>query len=98
MRGPLDTIRARILLGLVLLMAGLVATAIGGATTLRRVRRATADELAALRPSTEIGSGAVAGGLEEVRAAGQDLAAAGPDARRMVDRAARGAFEYERRL
>jgi hypothetical protein len=33
----LDTIRARILFGLILLMAGLVAIAIPGAVTLRRM-------------------------------------------------------------
>jgi len=98
MRGPLDTIRARILLGLVLLMAGLVATAIGGATTLRRVRRATADELAALRTSTEIGSGLVTSVLEEIRAAEQYLATPGTDARRLFDASAEEAFDYERRL
>ena len=98
MRGPLDTIRARILLGLVLLMAGLVATAIGGATMLRRVRRATADELAALRTSTEIGSGLVTSVLEEIRAAEQYLATPGTDARRLFDASAEEAFDYERRL
>jgi methyl-accepting chemotaxis protein len=98
MRGPLDTIRARILIGLVLLMAGLVATAIGGAMTLRRVRRATADELAALRTSSEIGSGLVTSVLEEIRAAEQYLAAPAADVRRQFDASADEAFEYERRL
>ena len=98
MRGPLDTIRARILIGLVLLMAGLVATAIGGATTLRRVRRATTAELAALRTSSEVGSGLVTSVLEEIRAAEQYLATPAADVRRQFDASAEEAFDYERRL
>src|SRR2546428_4501103 len=79
-------------------MGGLVATAKGGARALRRVRRATADELAALRTSTEIGSGLVPRWLEEIRAGEQYLAAPGPDARGLFDGSAEGACDYERRL
>jgi len=98
MRGPLDTIRARILIGLVLLMAGLVATAVGGAATLRRLRGAVADELAALRTSTEIGSGFVTSVLEEIRAAEQYLVTPTAEGRQQFQRSAEEAFGYEKRL
>jgi methyl-accepting chemotaxis protein len=98
MRGLLDTIRARILIGLALLMAGVVATAVGGATTLHRVRRAVADELAALRTSSDIGSGLVTSVLDEIRAAEQYLATPSPEARRQFQLSAEEAFQYEKRL
>ncbi len=98
MRGPFDTIRARILIGLVLLMAGLVVTAVGGAVTLRRMSHAVADELAALRTSSDIGSGLVTSVLEEIRIAEQYLAAPSADTRRQFQAAADEAFDYERRL
>ena len=98
MRSPLATIRNRILVGLVLLMVGLVVTAIAGAATLRRMRKAVAEELAGLRASTEVGSGLVTSVLEEIRAAEQYLASPGADARRQFQTTADDAFQYERRL
>ena len=98
MRSPLATIRNRILVGLVLLMVGLVVTAIAGAATLRRMRKAVAEELAGLRASTEVGSGLVTSVLEEIRAAEQYLASPGADARRQFQATAEEAFQYERRL
>ncbi len=98
MRGLLDTIRARILIGLVLLMAGLIATAVGGAATLRQLGRAVAGELAALRTSSEIGSGVVTSVLEEIRIAEQYLGAPSADTRRQFQAAADQAFESEKRL
>jgi len=98
MRGAFDTIRARILLGLILLMAGLVITAIAGASTLRRMRYSVEDELEALRTSTEVGSGLVTSVLEEIRAAEQYLASPGDDARREFQATAEDAFQYQRRL
>ena len=98
MAGPFDTIRTRILVGLVLLMAGLVATAIAGATTLRRLRYAVADELAGLRASSEAGSGLVMSVLEEIRAAQQYLAAPSGGARQQFQTSAEEAFQDERRL
>jgi len=98
MRSPLATIRNRILVGLVLLMVGLVVTAIAGAATLRRMRNAVAEELAGLRASTEVGSGLVTSVLEEIRAAEQYLASPGADARRQFQATAEEAFQYERRL
>src|SRR2546427_3434011 len=79
MRGRFDTIRARILIGLALLMAGLIATAIAGAATLRQMRYAIDQELDALRMSTEVGSGLVTSVLEEIRAAEQYLGSPGDD-------------------
>src|SRR5207248_2059394 len=98
MRSPLATIRNRILVGLVLLMLGLVVTAIAGAATLRHMRYAVADELAGLRSSMDVGSGLVTSVLEEIRAAEQYLASPGADARRLFQTTADDAFVYERRL
>ena len=98
MRNPLDTIRAKILIGLVLLMAGLILTAIAGAATLRRMRHAVEDELAGLRTSSEVGSGLVTSVLEEIGAAEQYLALPGDTARREFQAAAEEAFQYQRRL
>jgi methyl-accepting chemotaxis protein len=98
MRGPLDTIRAIILIGLILLMAGLVATAIAGVTTLRRMRAAVEEELRDLRASTEVGSGLVTSVLEEMRAAEQYLAAPGDVARRAFQATSEEAYAYQRRL
>src|SRR5437764_1497770 len=98
MRSPLATIRNRILVGLVLLMLGLVVTAIAGAATLRHMRYAVADELAGLRSSMDVGSGLVTSVLEEIRAAEQYLASPGADARRLFQTTADDACVYERRL
>ena len=57
MRPIFDTIRSRIVAGLIPLSIGLVGTALLAAVTLRQMRHAVADELAGLRASSEIGSG-----------------------------------------
>src|SRR5256886_5312703 len=98
MRGRFDTIRARILIGLALLMAGLIATAIAGAATLRQMRYAIDQELDALRASTEVGSGLVTSVLEEIRAAEQYLGSPGDVPRREFQAAAEDAFQHQRRL
>src|SRR5213594_4442972 len=98
MRGRFDTIRARIRIGLALLLAGLVVTAIAGAATLRQIRYAIEEELADLRTSTEEGSGLVTSVLEEIRAAEQYLASPGDEPRRVFQAAAEEAFQHERRL
>ncbi len=98
MAAALVTIRARILFGLALLMVGLVAEAVVGAATLRRMRRAETGELAALRISTEVGSGLVTSVLEEMRAAEQYLAAPSGEARAKFQTAADEAFQFARRL
>src|SRR5579884_1148982 len=97
-RRRFDTIRARILVGLALLLAGLVATAVMGATALRRLRHAVSDELEVVRAAGEVGGGLVTGVLEEIRAAEQYLAAPADDARREFQAAAEDAFGYEKRL
>ncbi len=93
-----DTIRSRIVAGLIPLSIGLVGTALLAAVTLRQMRHAVADELAGLRASSEIGSGLVATVFEEIRAAEQYLAAPGADSRRLFQAAGDDAFQYERRL
>src|SRR5438128_5544822 len=98
MWGRFDTIRARILIGLALLLAGLIATAIAGAATLRQMRYAIETELDALRTSTEVGSGLVTSVLEEIRAAEQYLGSPGDDPRRGFHAAAEEAFQPQRRL
>ena len=98
MWGRFDTIRARILIGLALLLAGLIATAIAGAATLRQMRYAIDQELDALRTSTEVGSGLVTSVLEEIRAAEQYLGSPGDDPRREFQAAAEEAFQHQRRL
>ena len=97
-RGRFDTIRARILIGLALLLAGLVATAIVGAATLRQMRYAIEQELDALRTSTEVGSGLVTSVLEEIRAAEQYLGSPGNGPRQEFQAAAEEAFQHERQL
>jgi len=98
MRGRFDTIRARIMIGLALLLAGLIATAIAGAATLRQMRYAIEQELDALRTSTDVGSELVTSVLEEIRAAEQYLGSPGDDPRRQFQAAAEDAFQHQRRL
>jgi methyl-accepting chemotaxis protein len=98
MRPVFDTIRARIVAGLIPLLIGLVGTALLGAVTLRQMRQAVADELGMLRASSEVGSGLVATVFEEIRAAEQYLAAPSADARRQFEAAGEEAFQYEKRL
>ena len=98
MRRTFDTIRSRIVAGLIPLAMGLLGTALLAAVTLRQMRHAVADELAGLRASSEIGSGLVATVFEEIRAAEQYLAAPGADSRRLFQAAGDDAFQYERRL
>jgi len=98
MRRMFDTIRSRIVAGLIPLAIGLVGTALLAAVTLRQMRHAVGDELAGLRASSEIGSGLVAMVFEEIRAAEQYLAAPSAGARRLFQAAGDDAFQYERRL
>jgi len=98
MRPLFDTIRARILAGLIPLLIGLVGTALLGAVTLRQMRQAVADELGGLRASSEFGSGLVATVLEEIRVAEQFLATPSGDTRQQFQAAGDEAFQYEKRL
>jgi len=98
MRPLFDTIRARILAGLIPLLIGLVGTALLGAVTLRQMRQAVADELGELRASSAVGSGLVATVLEEIRVAEQYLAAPSGDTRQQFQTAGDEALQYEKRL
>ena len=98
MGGRFDTIRVRILIGLALLLAGLIATAIAGAATLRQMRYTIEQELGALRTSTEVGSGLVTSVLEEIRAAEQYLASPGDGPRKEFQAAAEEAFQHQQQL
>lgn len=98
MRPVFDTIRVRIVAGLIPLLIGLVGTALLGAVTLRQMRRAVADELGMLRASSEVGSGLVASVLEEIRAAEEYLAAPSAATRHEFEAASEEAFQYEKRL
>ena len=98
MGGRFDTIRVRILIGLALLLAGLIATAIAGAATLRQMRYTIEQELGALRTSTEVGSGLVTSVLEEIRAAEQYLASPGDGPRKEFQATAEEAFQHQQQL
>src|SRR5438093_12143929 len=98
MRRLFDTIRSRIVAGLIPLAIGLVGTALLAAVTLRQMRHAVADELAGRRASSEIGSGLVAPVFEGRRGGEQYLAGPSGGARRLFQAAGDDAFQYERRL
>src|SRR5688572_5224433 len=98
MRPIFDTIRSRILAGLVPLVVGLVGAALLGAATLRQMRRAVAAEFGALHASGEIGSGLVATVFEEIRDAERYLAAPRAETRRQFQAAAEEASLHEQRL
>ena len=87
MRLLFDTIRSRIVAGLMPLLIGLVGTALLGAVTLRQMRQAVAEELAGLRASSDVGGGLVATVSEEIRTAEQYLAAPSADARKLFQAA-----------
>jgi methyl-accepting chemotaxis protein len=63
----MNTIRARIILGLAGLLAGLLIAAVVGVASLRTLRRSLASEIESLRASTEVGSGLVAAVFDEIR-------------------------------
>ena len=97
-RPVLDTIRARILLGLAGLVLGLVVAAVIGAISLRTMRGAVAEELRLLRTSSEVGSGLVTTIFDEIRAAEQYLGSPSREARVQFQNAADAAFQYQKRL
>src|SRR6266511_765051 len=98
MRPVFDTIRSRILAGLVPLVVGLAGAALLGAGTLRQMREAVGAELEGLRASGEAGGGLVTAVFEEMRAAERYLSDPGADARRQFQAVAEEVFRYERRL
>jgi methyl-accepting chemotaxis protein len=98
MRPIFDTIRFRILAGLVPLVIALVGAALLGAATLRRMRQAVVAEFRALHASSEVGSALVAAVFEEMRAAEQYLALPRVEARRQFQASAEEAFTLQQRL
>jgi len=98
MRPVFDTIRSRILAGLVPLVVGLAGAALLGAGTLRQMREAVGAELEGLRASGEAGGGLVTAVFEEMRAAERYLSDPGADARRQFQAVAEEVFRHERRL
>jgi methyl-accepting chemotaxis protein len=98
LRRRLNTVRARILLGLGALALGLVITAGTGTTALRTIRNRIAVEMNALRAATGLSTALLATVFTELRAAVQYVGI--PDARARVEfeTGADSAFALERRL
>ena len=98
LRSRLDTIRARILLGLGALALGLVITAATGAAALATIRQRIGSEMSTIRVASTISTGLLTNVFAELRAAEQYLAV--PDARVRAEfqDAADSAFQYEKRL
>jgi methyl-accepting chemotaxis protein len=92
------TLRWRILLGLVGLLAGMVVTASLGIAALRAVRRSVAVELALLRAAGEIGNALATTVFDEIRAAEQYLAEPGDVPRTQFQGAADAAFDLTKRI
>jgi methyl-accepting chemotaxis protein len=94
----LDTIRWRIILGLSGLMIGLVIAAVVGVTGLATLRRSLGVEIAALRTSSEVGSGLVTAVFDEIRAAELYLAAPTREAGDQFQAGVDAAFRYQQQL
>jgi len=97
-RPSLETIRWRILFGLMLLIGGLLVTSLIGTAGLSTMRTAVGSELRALRISSEIGNGLVTTVFDEIRTAEEYLGAPSREARLRFHQAADAAFGYQRRL
>ena len=98
LRPRLNTIRARILVGLGALAVGLVITAATGAAALGTIRQRIGSEMNAVRAATAISTGILTTVFTELRAAEQYLAVPEERARTEFQDAADSAFQYERRL
>jgi methyl-accepting chemotaxis protein len=98
LRLRLNTIRARILVGLGALAIGLVITAATGAAALSTIRRRITSEMDAVRSATAVSTGTLTTVFTELRAAEQYLAAPEERARTEFQDAADSAFQYEKRL
>jgi methyl-accepting chemotaxis protein len=94
----LDTIRWRIILGLAGLMIGLVVAAIVGVTGLATLRRSLGVEIAALRTSSEVGSGLVTAVFDEIRAAELYLAAPSREAADQFQSGVDASFRFQKQL
>jgi methyl-accepting chemotaxis protein len=98
LRPRLNTIRARILVGLGALALGLVITAATAAAALGTIRGRIASEMNAVRSATAISTGMLTTVFTELRAAEQYLGAPDGRARTEFQDFADSAFQYERRL
>lgn len=98
LRRRLNTVRARILLGLGALAVGLVLTAATGTTALSTIRHRITQEMNALRTATGISTGLLTTVFSELRAALQYVSAPDPRARQEFESAADSAFALGRRL
>ena len=98
LRRRLNTVRARILLGLGALALGLVLTAATGTTALSTIRHRITAEMNALRTATSISTGLLTTVFTELRAAVQYISTPTERARNEFQSAADSAFELDRRL
>jgi len=98
LRSRLNTVRARILLGLAALATGLVITAATGTTALSTIRRRITAEMNAVRTATTVSTALLATVFAELRAGEQYLAAPDAAARTEFQDAADSAFQFEARL
>ncbi len=98
LRPRLNTIRARILVGLGALALGLVITAATGAAALGTIRQRIGSEMNAVRAATAISTGILTTVFTELRAAEQYLAVPEERARTEFQDAADSAFQFEKRL
>ena len=98
LRRRLNTVRARILLGLAALALGLVLTATAGTTALGTIRHRITSEMTALRTATGVSTGLLTTVFTELRAAVQYISTPDTGAREEFQAAADSAFDLERRL
>jgi methyl-accepting chemotaxis protein len=98
LRPWLNTIRARILLGLAALAIGLVITAATGTTALSTIRRRITAEMHTVRTATNVSTALLTTVFAELRAAEQYLVAPDAAARTEFQDAADSAFQFEERL
>jgi len=98
LRNRLNTVRARILLGLGALALGLVLTATAGTTALATIRHRITAEMNALRITTSISTGLLTTVFTELRSAVQYVSTPDPRVRDEFQSASDSAFEMERRL
>ncbi len=98
LRRRLNTVRARILLGLGALALGLVLTATTGTMALRTIRHRITVEMNALRTATGVSTGLLTTVFTELRAAVQYIGVPNPRAREEFESGADSAFALERRL
>ncbi len=97
-RVRLNTVRARILVGLGALALGLIITAATGAAGLATIRQRITFEMDNVRTTTAVSTGLLTTVFAELRAAEQYLSAPDDRVRSEFHNAADSAFQYEKRL